>query len=149
MSRLDSATTAHCFNTPASYGNGASLVKTPVQAGYATTPVLTYTAYAQFSTDIQNGSISYPCKWVKTASQDKRDTVLQRLERFLLALGSVLPGPLGDDECVRVELEEPGHDLRFEVAPACEHALRERRRRQSSHGRIVSHWARTRHRFAT
>ena len=35
MSRLDSATTAHFFNTPASYGNGASLVKTPVQAGYA------------------------------------------------------------------------------------------------------------------
>ena len=64
MSKLDSATTAHFFNTPASYGNGASLVKTPVQAGYATTPVLTYTSYAQFSTDIANGNISYPYKWV-------------------------------------------------------------------------------------
>ena len=64
MSKLDSATTAHFFNTPASYGNGASLVKTPVQAGYATTPVLTYTSYAQFSTDIANGNITYPYKWV-------------------------------------------------------------------------------------
>ena len=64
MSRLDSATTAHFFNTPSAYGNGASLVKTPVQAGYATTPVLTYTSYAQFSTDIANGNISYPYKWV-------------------------------------------------------------------------------------
>ena len=64
MSKLDSPTTAHFFNTPAAYGNGASLVKTPVQAGYATTPVLTYTSYAQFSTDIANGNISYPYKWV-------------------------------------------------------------------------------------
>ena len=64
MSGLDSATTAHFFNTPSAYGNGASLVKTPVQAGYATTPVLTYTSYAQFSSDIANGNIKYPYKWV-------------------------------------------------------------------------------------
>ena len=64
LSQQDSATAAHFFNTPASYGAGASLVKTPVQAGYATTPVLGYTSYAQFASDIKNGSISYPYKWV-------------------------------------------------------------------------------------
>ncbi len=64
MSGLSSATTAHFFDTPASYGNGASLVKSPVQARYATTPVLTYTSYAHFSTDIHNGNITYPYKWV-------------------------------------------------------------------------------------
>ena len=64
LSQQDSATTSHFFNTPTAYGAGASLVKTPVQAGYATTPVLSYTSYAQFQSDIQNGAITYPYKWV-------------------------------------------------------------------------------------
>ena len=33
-------------------------------AGYATTPVLNYTSYAQFSSDIASGAIKYPYKWV-------------------------------------------------------------------------------------
>jgi hypothetical protein len=64
LSQADSATAAHFFNTASSYGAGASLVKTPVQAGYATTPVLNYTSYAQFSSDIASGAIKYPYKWV-------------------------------------------------------------------------------------
>jgi hypothetical protein len=64
LSQADSATAAHFFNTASSYGAGASLVKTPVQAGYATTPVLNYTSYAQFSSDITSGAIKYPYKWV-------------------------------------------------------------------------------------
>jgi hypothetical protein len=64
LSQTDSSTASHFFNTPTSYGAGASLVKTPVQAGYATTPVLSYTSYAQFKTDIQNANITYPYKWV-------------------------------------------------------------------------------------
>jgi hypothetical protein len=64
MSQEDPATTSHFFNTPGSYGAGASLVRTPVQAGYATTPVLSYTSYAHFNTDIQKGHISYAYKWV-------------------------------------------------------------------------------------
>ena len=39
-------------------------MKTPVQAKYATTPVLSYTSYAQFASDIQSGAITYPYKWV-------------------------------------------------------------------------------------
>ncbi len=34
LSQTDPGTASYFFNTPASYGVGASLVKTPVQAGY-------------------------------------------------------------------------------------------------------------------
>ena len=64
MSLQDAATTSHFFDTPASYGIGGSLVKTPVQAGYDTTPVLSYTSYDEFSSDIHSGNITYPYKWV-------------------------------------------------------------------------------------
>ena len=64
LSKSDAATASHFFNTATSYGAGASLIKTPVQAGYATTPVLNYTSYAQFSSDIASGAIKYPYKWV-------------------------------------------------------------------------------------
>jgi hypothetical protein len=64
LSGVDASTTSYFFNTSAAYGAGASLVKTPVQAHYATTPVLAYTSYAQFASDISSGAISYPYKWV-------------------------------------------------------------------------------------
>src|SRR5579863_43686 len=74
LSQADSATAAHFFNTSTAYGAGASLVKTPVQAGYATTPVLNYTSYAQFSSDISNGAITYPYKWVMYDPEDWSQT---------------------------------------------------------------------------
>jgi hypothetical protein len=58
LSQQDSATASHFFNTPSSYGVGSSLVKTPVQAGYATTPVLGYTSYAQFASNIAGAAAS-------------------------------------------------------------------------------------------
>ena len=64
LSQTDPSAASHFFNTSAAYGNGASLVRTPVQAGYATTPVLSYTSYAQFASDIQSGAITYRYKWV-------------------------------------------------------------------------------------
>ena len=64
MSGLDPGTTSHFFNTSTAYGAGASLIKTPVQARYATTPVLSYTSYAQFNADIHSGAITYPYLWV-------------------------------------------------------------------------------------
>ena len=64
MSAVDAGTTSYFFNTSTAYGAGASLVKTPVQRSYATTPVLSYTSYAQFSSDIRSGAIRYPYKWV-------------------------------------------------------------------------------------
>ncbi len=74
LSQVDSATAAHFFNTSTAYGAGASLVKTPVQAGYATTPVLNYTSYAQFSSDISSGAITYPYKWVMYDPEDWSQT---------------------------------------------------------------------------
>jgi hypothetical protein len=74
MSQQNAAVTAHFFNVSSSYGAGASLVKTPIQAGYATTPVLGYTSYAQFSSDIQNKNISYPYKWVMYDPEDWSQT---------------------------------------------------------------------------
>ncbi len=108
-------------------------MKTPVQAGYATTPVLTYTAYSQFSSDIQNGSIHYPYKWVmydpekwtKTPASEQKNPVkymtlfghlahahgLKVIQAPALdlawATGSVLPihqGESGDQWFVRVNL---------------------------------------------
>ena len=64
VSGQDPGTASHFFNTPAAYGAGASLVRSPVQAGYATTPVLSYTSYAQFRSNIQSGAIKYPYHWV-------------------------------------------------------------------------------------
>jgi hypothetical protein len=64
LNTLDPASAAHFFNTPAAFGAGASLVSTPVQRGYATTPVLSYSSYAQFSSDIAAGAITYPYTWV-------------------------------------------------------------------------------------
>ena len=64
LSGVDPSNASYFFNTPAAYGSGASLVKTPVQAHYATTPVLSYTSYAQFQSDLSSGAITYPYKWV-------------------------------------------------------------------------------------
>jgi hypothetical protein len=64
MSRTDTRTTSYFFNTPTAYGAGASLVKTPIQVRYATTPVLSYTSYARFASDIRSGAIHYHYKWV-------------------------------------------------------------------------------------
>ena len=64
MSAVDAGTTSYFFNTSTSYGAGASLVKTPVQRRYATTPVLAYTSYARFSSDIRSSAIRYRYKWV-------------------------------------------------------------------------------------
>jgi hypothetical protein len=64
LSGVDASTASYFFNTPTAYGAGASLVKTPVQARYATTPVLAYTSYTRFSSDIRSGAIRYRYKWV-------------------------------------------------------------------------------------
>ncbi len=59
----DPATAAQ-LSTPTVYGAGSSLTRNPIQSGYAATPVLSLTSYANFSYDIQNGLILFPYKWV-------------------------------------------------------------------------------------
>jgi hypothetical protein len=66
--------TEHAVRWRRERGHQASLVKTPVQAGYATTPVLNYTSYAQFSSDIASGAITYPYKWVMYDPEDWAQT---------------------------------------------------------------------------
>ncbi len=41
---------------------------------YATTPVLDFTSYAQFSSDIAAGAIKYPYKWVMYDPEDWSQT---------------------------------------------------------------------------
>ena len=92
LSQADSATASHFFNTPSAYGAGASLVKTPVQAGYATTPVLGYTSYAQFSSDIASGAIKYPYKWVMYDPEDWSQTPVgeqQNPVRYMKLFGTL------------------------------------------------------------
>jgi hypothetical protein len=60
----DRGIASHFIDTPASFGTGASLVGDPIQPGLRTTPVLAYTSYAQFSSDIRNHRISFPYRWV-------------------------------------------------------------------------------------
>ena len=60
----DPALTAQVLNTPTTYGAGSSLSGNPIQPGLAATPVLGYTSYAQFASDIANSRITFPYKWV-------------------------------------------------------------------------------------
>ena len=74
LSQADPGAAAHFFNASSSYGAGASLVRTPVQAGYATTPVLSYGSYAQFKSDLTGGKMSYPYKWVMFDPEESSGT---------------------------------------------------------------------------
>jgi hypothetical protein len=92
LSQTDSATAAHFFNTSTAYGAGASLVQTPVQAGYATTPVLDFTSYAQFSSDIASGAIKYPYKWVMYDPEDWSQTPVDEQDnpvKYMEAFGTL------------------------------------------------------------
>jgi hypothetical protein len=92
LSQSDSSTAAHFFNTSSAYGAGASLVQTPVQAGYATTPVLSYTSYAQFSSDIASGAIKYPYKWVMYDPEDWSQTPVDEQDnpvKYMEAFGKL------------------------------------------------------------
>lgn len=133
VSQQSPGTASHFFNTPAAYGVGGGLLRSPVQAGYATTPVLSYTSYAQFSSNIKSGAIKYPYRWVmydpehwsKTPVSEQQNPVrymtlfgqlahahgLKVIQAPALDLawapGSVLPiqrGESGDQWFVRVNL---------------------------------------------
>ena len=72
----DHAIASHFIDTPASFGTGASLVGDPIQPGLKTTPVLAYTSYAQFSSDIRNRRISFHYQWVMYDPEDWNRTPL-------------------------------------------------------------------------
>ncbi len=76
LSQADPATAGHFFDAPSSYGVGANLTASRVQAGFAATPVLQYTSYAQFASDVQAGAITYPYHWILYDPEDWLQTPL-------------------------------------------------------------------------
>jgi hypothetical protein len=108
LSQADSATASHFFNTAGAYGAGASLVQTPVRAGYATTPVLSYASYAQFSSDIASGAIKYPYKWVMYDPEDGSQTPVDEQDNPVKYMESF--GKLAHAHGLKV-VEAPAMDL--------------------------------------
>jgi hypothetical protein len=108
QSAATAATAAHFFNTAGAYGAGASLVQTPVQAGYATTPVLSYSSYARFSSDVKSGAIKYPYKWVMYDPEDWSKTPVGEQQNPILYME--LFGKLTHAHGLRV-VEAPALDL--------------------------------------
>ena len=92
LSQTDPRVAAHFFNTPRSYDAGGSLVSSPVRARYATTPVLSYSSYAQFKSEITSGSISYPYKWVMYDTEHWSTTPLSEQQnpvRYMTLFGQL------------------------------------------------------------
>jgi len=59
--------TSELFNTPAAFAIGLASTSTtaaPFTSPLAATPVLSYSSYAQFSSDITAGAITWPYAWV-------------------------------------------------------------------------------------
>jgi hypothetical protein len=108
LSQHDAGTASHFFNKASSYGAGSSLVQSPVQAGYATTPVLAYTSYARFSSDVHNGAIKYSYKWVMYDPEDWSQTPVG--EQKNPALYMKLFGKLAHAHGLKVA-EAPAMDL--------------------------------------
>ena len=108
LSQQDASTAAHFFNTPASYDAGASLVRTPVEVKYATTPVLSYGSYARFASDIKSGAITYPYKWVMYDPENRSTTPLN--ERRNPVKYMTLFGQLAHAHGLKV-IQAPGLDL--------------------------------------
>ena len=92
INAADPALTAQVLNTPATYGAGSSLSGNPIQPGLAATPVLGYTSYAQFASDIQNSQISYPYQWVMYDPEEWAQTPLneqQNPARYMTLFGQL------------------------------------------------------------
>jgi hypothetical protein len=76
LAQANPATATHFFNVPSSYGVGANLTASSIPAGFATTPVLQYTSYAQFASDVQARAITYPYRWILYDPEDWSQTPL-------------------------------------------------------------------------
>ena len=86
------ATTSAVLNAPTTYGAGSSLSGNPIQPGLAATPVLSYTSYAQFSSDIQNSRISFPYQWVMYDPEEWAQTPLneqQNPDQYMTLFGQL------------------------------------------------------------
>jgi hypothetical protein len=62
--QMDPATARHFFNTSSSFGTGPKASSDPVTDGFDANAVLVFDSYAQFSAQLQSGTISPAYKWV-------------------------------------------------------------------------------------
>jgi hypothetical protein len=116
LAQASPATAAHFFNVPSSYGVGASLTASPIPAGFAATPVLQYTSYAQFASDVQAVAITYPYRWVLYDPEDWSQTPLneQQDPRTYLRLFAQLAHAHGYQI-----IEAPARNLGLVAGSAC------------------------------
>jgi hypothetical protein len=92
INAADPALTAQVLNAPTTYGAGSSLSGNPIQPGLAATPVLGYTSYAQFASDIANSRITFPYKWVMYDPEKWAQTPLseqQNPDRYMTLFGQL------------------------------------------------------------
>lgn len=64
MDAIDRPTTKHFFSTATSFCTGGNPAANPVPGGYATSAVMSYSSYAQLSSDISGGAITGPFAWL-------------------------------------------------------------------------------------
>jgi hypothetical protein len=90
------ATASAYFGRPGSYGTGSAATADPVLDGFAATPVLRYTSYAQFSSDVSAGVIPDatwpPGSWVEYDIEAWSATPVaeqQDPERFMQMFGEL------------------------------------------------------------
>lgn len=106
--KLDPATTRHFFDTPGSFGTGPTASSDPISNGFATNAVLVFDSYAQFASDIQDGSIGPDYKWVLYDPEEWSQTpVAEQLDpvKYLTKFGQ-----LAHAHGYKV-IEAPGRDL--------------------------------------
>lgn len=114
--QADSATASHFFNTSGSFGTGAASAASPVQDGFSTSAVLTYSSYAQFASDVQNNAITYPYRWVMYDAESWTQTPLN--EQRSPAKYMRLFGKLAHAKGYKV-IETPARDLGGVKGSAC------------------------------
>ena len=106
--KLDPATTRHFFDTPSSFGTGPTASSDPITKGFATNAVLVFDSYAQFASDIHDGSIGPDYKWVLYDPEEWSQTPLaEQLDpvKYLTKFGQ-----LAHAHGYKV-IEAPGRDL--------------------------------------
>jgi hypothetical protein len=116
INQLDPATAGHFFNTSTSYGTGPNSTLNPISDGFSTSAMLTYTSYAQFASDLQNGAINPSYHWVLYDPEMWAQTPVS--EQQNPALYMELFGQLAHANGYNV-IEAPARDLAQVPGTAC------------------------------
>ena len=113
--QADAATTRHFFNAATSYGTGPSNDASPVTDGLSSSATMYYSSYAQFSSDLSTGDITYPYKWVMYDPEGWASTPVAEQKDPVRYLG--LFAQLAHQHGLKV-IETPARDL-GNVATVC------------------------------